>query len=87
MHFSHNDVLVIRVHIANCLVKRVLVDEGSLTVVLFLATLKRMKNDESLIQKSTTKLIAFNGTRSFVIGKIVMPVTLRKKKLYDDGGR
>lgn len=58
------------------MVKQVLVDEGSLAKVLFLATFRRMKHDESLIQKSTTRLVAFNGTRSSMIGKIVMPVTL-----------
>lgn len=38
-----------------------------------------MKYNKSLIQKSTTKLVAFNGIQSMVIQKIVMPITLQKK--------
>lgn len=38
-----------------------------------------MKYIESLIQMSTTKLVAFNGTRSTLIRKIVMPDTLKNK--------
>lgn len=59
-----------------------MVDDGSSTEVLFLATLWRMKYDESLIQRSMTKLVDFNGTRSSVIGKVVMPMTLRKKTIF-----
>lgn len=49
LDFPHDDALVIRLYIANFLIKRVLVDKGSLAKVLFLATLRRMKYYELLI--------------------------------------
>lgn len=82
LHYPHDDALVIRVHIANFLVKIVLVDEGSSTKIFFLTTLRMIKYEESLIQRSTAKFMAFNCTRSTVIRKIIMFITLRKTCIF-----
>lgn len=89
LHFPHVNVLVIRLHVPNFLVKRVSVDEGSSTKVLFLFILKRMRYDKRNIKKETMKLVAFNDTRSTVMGKMVMHITLRKKTIFfhNVGGR
>ncbi|KAL5581265.1 hypothetical protein UlMin_013707 [Ulmus minor] len=56
----HHDALVISLLVANCKIKRILVDNGSSTNVLFLNALKEMKIDESNIRRCTTVLVGFS---------------------------
>ncbi|XP_062118357.1 uncharacterized protein LOC133831973 [Humulus lupulus] len=46
----HHDVLVIALYIANCLTKRILIDNGSSANILFLSALREMGIDESKIE-------------------------------------
>ena len=57
----HHDALVISLLIANCRIKRVLVDNGSSTNMLFLNALKEMKIDKSTIHRRSTIFVGFNG--------------------------
>ena len=57
----HHDALVITLMIANCMIKRVLIDNGSSTNVLFMNALKEMKIDESNIRRCSTVLVGFSG--------------------------
>ncbi|KAL5560386.1 hypothetical protein UlMin_036597 [Ulmus minor] len=70
----HHDALVISLLVANCKIKRILVDNGSSTNVLFLNALQEMKIDESNIRRCTTVLVGFNGEQKFTIGDIALPV-------------
>ncbi|KAL5549568.1 hypothetical protein UlMin_004799 [Ulmus minor] len=47
----HHDALVISLLIANCRIKRILVDNGSSTNVIFLSALKEMNIDEAHIHR------------------------------------
>ncbi|KAL5542741.1 hypothetical protein UlMin_010451 [Ulmus minor] len=70
----HHDALVISLLVANYKIKRILVDNGSSTNVLFLNVLKEMKIDESNIRRCATVLVGFSGEQKFTIGDIALPV-------------
>ena len=57
----HDDVLVISLLIANCMIKKILIDNGSSTNVLFMNALKEIKIDESNIRRRSTVLVGFSG--------------------------
>ena len=57
----YDDALVITLPIANCEVKRILIDNGSSANVLFLSTLKEMELDESNIKHMGIVLTGFSG--------------------------
>ncbi|KAJ9552839.1 hypothetical protein OSB04_016884 [Centaurea solstitialis] len=71
---KHHDALVIQLTIGNCLTKRVLVDGGSSSNVIFADTLKIMGIDRSNIVRRTTTLVGFNGDATNTLGEIVLPV-------------
>ena len=70
----HDDALFISLLIANCKMKRILVDNGSSTKVLFMSTLKEIKVDESNIRHCSTVLVGFSREQKFTIGDITLPV-------------
>ncbi|KAM6583535.1 hypothetical protein CsatB_010537 [Cannabis sativa] len=70
----HHDALVISLYIANCLTKRILVDNGSSANILFLSALREMGIDESKIVRKTTVLIGFSGEQKNTSGEIELPV-------------
>ena len=70
----HHDALVIQLYIANCLIKRILIDNSSSANVLFLSALREMGIDETKIVRKTTVLIGFSGEQKNTIGEIELPV-------------
>ncbi|XP_062088975.1 uncharacterized protein LOC133795540 [Humulus lupulus] len=70
----HHDALVISLYIANCFIKRVLIDNGGSANILFLNALRDMKVDESTIIQKYTVLIEFNGEEKHSIGEIKLHV-------------
>ncbi|XP_062118902.1 uncharacterized protein LOC133832597 [Humulus lupulus] len=70
----HHDALVIALYIANCLTKRILIDNGSSVNILFLSALREMGIDESKIIKKTTILTGFSGEQKNTLGEIELPV-------------
>ncbi|XP_038708512.1 uncharacterized protein LOC120003566 [Tripterygium wilfordii] len=70
----HHDALVISIQVANCIIKRVLIDNGSSTNVLMLSTLKKMNIDENHVVRRSTILIGFGGEQKFTEGEIALPV-------------
>ncbi|XP_062103243.1 uncharacterized protein LOC133814272 [Humulus lupulus] len=70
----HHDDLVISLYIANCFIKRVLIDNGSSANILFLNVLRDMKVDESTIIGKYTVLIGFSGEQKHSIGEINLHV-------------
>ncbi|XP_062099864.1 uncharacterized protein LOC133805718 [Humulus lupulus] len=70
----HHDSLVIALYIANCLTKRILIDNGRLAKILYLSALREMGIDESKIIKQTTILIGFSGEQKNTLGEIKLPV-------------
>lgn len=84
------DSLVISLPVGNCLIKRILVDNGSAANIMMLITLQHMGLAESdMIRKSTT-LVGFTGETNKTTGEISLPiyaqgVNLLEKFLIIDG--
>ncbi|GMN60826.1 hypothetical protein TIFTF001_029922 [Ficus carica] len=70
----HDDALVTSLLIDNCQVIRILVDNGSSTNIMFLATLEEMEISKDRIQKSSTTLVGFNGKSTTAVRKIQLLV-------------
>jgi len=51
VHFSHNDALVVAIHIGCCKVSKILVDGGSSVNILYGHVLDRMEDTPELAQK------------------------------------
>ncbi|KAK0592545.1 hypothetical protein LWI29_021084 [Acer saccharum] len=78
----HHDALVISLHIANCLTKRILIDNGSSCNILFNSALREMQVDESKLSRRTTMLTRFSGEQKNTLGEIVLPVYAEGVNLY-----
>ena len=70
----HNNALVISLLIAKCRIKRILVDNGSSTNVIFLNSLREMNIDESHIYCHSTVLVGFSSEHKFTLGDVTLPV-------------
>ncbi|XP_057808714.1 uncharacterized protein LOC131023186 [Salvia miltiorrhiza] len=70
----HHDALVISIYIANCLTKRVLIDNGSSANIMFISAFREMGLSESSITKKTAVLIGFNGESKTTVGETDLPV-------------
>ena len=66
----NHDGLLITLHIANLLVKRILIDRGSSANIILLDTLKRMKIPESDIVPKSSTLIGFSGEVKHTVGDV-----------------
>ncbi|KAK4849341.1 hypothetical protein QYF36_023771 [Acer negundo] len=78
----HHDALVISLHIANCLTRRILIDNGSSCNILFNNALREMQVDESKLSHRTTMLTGFSGEQKSTLGEIVLPVYAEGINLY-----
>jgi hypothetical protein len=70
----HHDGLVITLYVANHLVRRILVDNGSSVNIIKLDTLQRMGVPKDEIDGRSTILIGFSGETKNTIGEIKLPV-------------
>ncbi|XP_057780215.1 uncharacterized protein LOC130998827 [Salvia miltiorrhiza] len=70
----HHDALVISIYIANCLTKRVLIDNGSSANIMFINAFREMGLNESNITRKTAVLIGFSGESKTTVGEIDLPV-------------
>ncbi|XP_038701868.1 uncharacterized protein LOC119998599 [Tripterygium wilfordii] len=70
----HDDALVITLQIANCEVKRIMIDDGSSVNLLFMSTLQAMRLSEADIIRGPIPLIGFSGEQQFTISSIPLQV-------------
>ena len=70
----HHDALVISFTVANCLVKRILVDNGSSGNIIFQATFKDLGLEENALTRRITPLIGFSGEVKQTAGEVTLPV-------------
>ena len=68
-----HDSLVISLPVGNCLIKRILVDNGSAANIMMLSTLRQMGLAEDDMIKKTTTLVGFSGETKRTIGEITLP--------------
>ncbi|XP_010687261.1 uncharacterized protein LOC104901388 [Beta vulgaris subsp. vulgaris] len=69
----HHDGLVISLTISNCLLKRVLVDNGSLASILMRGALEDMGIDERDVIRKSTVLVGFSGESKHTMGEVTLP--------------
>ncbi|KAK4836985.1 hypothetical protein QYF36_001900 [Acer negundo] len=69
---SHHDALIISLHIANCLTKRIVIDNGSSCNILFISALREMQVDETKLSRRTTMLTGFSGEQKNTLGEIAL---------------
>ncbi|XP_074342482.1 uncharacterized protein LOC141680053 [Apium graveolens] len=67
------DGLVISLPVGNCLIKRILVDNGSAANIMMLRTLTQMGLAESDMIKKSTTLVGFSGETKRTLGEITLP--------------
>ncbi|XP_074346719.1 uncharacterized protein LOC141685524 [Apium graveolens] len=76
LKFPLNDFLVITSIIGNCVVKRVLFDNGASMDILFHDTILRMGYNDSLLTPYDAHIYGFNGVELQVKGAIQLPMTI-----------
>ncbi|XP_013751667.2 uncharacterized protein LOC106454030 [Brassica napus] len=70
----HHDALVISLTVANCLVKRILVDNGSSSKIIFQTAYQDLGLEESTLTRKVTPLIGFSGEVKQTAGEVILPV-------------
>ena len=70
---------MVTLDVGNYTVKRILVDNGSSTNVIFLSTLEVMEISPTAIQPTKATLVGFNGVDSRVRGKIILPIAVKDR--------
>ena len=72
----HDDAVVVSSTIAKYDVKRILIDNGSSTNVLFYAVFSRMDLSKYRLREVSSSLIDFTGDSVQVEGEITLPTTI-----------
>ncbi|XP_013650969.2 uncharacterized protein LOC106355595 [Brassica napus] len=70
----HHDALVISLTVANCWVKRILVDNGSSSNIIFQTAYQDLGLEESTLMRKVTPLIGFSGEVKQTAGEVILPV-------------
>ena len=70
----HDDTLVLTLEVKKHLMKRILVDLGSVVDLLYLPTLLRLGYKPDNLRSPRTVLVSFYGTQTNSLGEIVLPV-------------
>jgi hypothetical protein len=71
----HNDAMVIEVNIAGWIIRKVLVDNGNSTDILFLKTFEKIYLSQHMLHPSEYPLQDFRGKPIKPLGKISLPVS------------
>ncbi|XP_056691806.1 uncharacterized protein [Spinacia oleracea] len=72
---KHHGGLVISISVGNCMIRRVLLDNGSSTNVMILDAFKEMGlNPDTDVVKKSTVLIGFSGEAKTTFGEVTLPV-------------
>ncbi|XP_010677869.1 uncharacterized protein LOC104893463 [Beta vulgaris subsp. vulgaris] len=70
---DNRDGLVVSLTVSNCLMKRVLIDNGSSANIIFKSALESIGLQEADILRKATILFGFNGEPATTLGEIVLP--------------
>ncbi|XP_052193804.1 uncharacterized protein LOC127802147 [Diospyros lotus] len=76
IHWPHNDSLVIRAHIGNMEVRRIMVDTGSSVNVMYRACFDQMGLGPKQLSPSPEPLYGFTGDAVVPIGRVKLPFTV-----------
>ncbi|XP_056843207.1 uncharacterized protein LOC130495733 [Raphanus sativus] len=70
----HHDALVNSLTIANCLVKRILVDNGSSSNIIFHSAFADLGLEPTTLTRKATSLVGFSGEVKQTLGEVLLPV-------------
>ena len=76
LHHPHDDALVVSVRVKDYNVHRMLVDNGSLTDILYYLAFQKMGIDRAQLILTNAPLVGFRGTRVLLLGAITLSVTV-----------
>ncbi|XP_059638946.1 uncharacterized protein LOC132281238 [Cornus florida] len=79
VQLPHEDPLVINLLVANCMIRRVLIDPGSSANIVTKTIFEQLEIPSSSIRPTSSPLMGFNGTRVDRLGVIDLSVTAAKK--------
>ena len=72
----HNDPLVIMLNIEGFNTKRILVDNGSSTVIIYLPAFQQLKLEPKRLRLFESPLVGFSGDRVYPRGIVTLTVTV-----------
>ena len=76
IHHPHNDAIIITLLIADYSIKRVLVDNGSSTDILYYPAFQQMNLGRDQLRPVHSPLVGFGGIKVQPVGTITLPVVV-----------
>ena len=76
LHYPHDDAIVITLTIANYTTRRVLVDNGSSTNILYYPAFQQVRINKELLHLVNVPLIGFGGIKVLPSGTISLPIAV-----------
>ena len=76
LHHPHDDAIVITLTIANYTTRRVLIDNGSSTNILYYLAFQQMRINKDLLCLVNVPLIRFGGMKVLLVVTISLPVVV-----------
>ena len=76
IHHLHDDAIVITLLIADYTTRRVLVDNGSSTDILYYPAFQQMKLEQDQLRPVYSPLVGFGGTKVQLMGTITLPMVV-----------
>ena len=76
VHHPHNNALVINLTIVDFNTRWVLVDNGSLTDILYYPAFQQMRIGRERLTPVDAPLVGFGGMKVILVGSITLPVTI-----------
>ena len=76
LHHPHDDAIVITLANANYTTRRVLIDNGSSTDILYYPAFQQMRINKELLRPVSVPLINFGGMKVLLVGTISLPVVV-----------
>ncbi|XP_059629797.1 uncharacterized protein LOC132272719 [Cornus florida] len=84
VQLPHEDSLVISLLVANCMIKRVLIDLGSSANIITNAVFEQLEISSSSIRATSSPLMGFDGTKVDPLRVIDLSVTTAKRTLKEN---
>ena len=76
LHHPHDDAIVITLVIANYTTRRVLIDNGSTTDILYYPVFQQMRINKKLLCPVSVPLIGFGGMKVLPVVTISLPIVV-----------
>ena len=76
LHYPHDDAIVITLTIATYTTRRVLVDNGSSTNILYYPVFQQVRINKELLRLVNVPLIGFGGIKVLPSGTISLPIVV-----------